>query len=120
MNKRREDNLQIACVSWFRLQYPNYIITSFPAGYVFEGDSTKRAIIGKRMKDMGYCVGIPDVFIPVARKFYHGLYVEFKAESNRLTQSQTIIIDKLMRENYYCAVCYSVESFMKTVNRYFE
>ena len=61
---RTEDNLQIACVKWFRLQYPNHIITSFPAGYVFAGDAKQRARTGKRMNDMGYCKGMPDLFIP--------------------------------------------------------
>ena len=52
--KRDEDHIQETCVRWYRLVHRDKMITSFPAGYVFGGDATKRAILGKRMKDMGY------------------------------------------------------------------
>jgi len=112
--KHLEEDIQICCVEWFKLQYPNIIIHHSPNG------GKRNAREAARFRKMGTCPGFPDIFIAKANNKYYGLFIEMKAESNRLTQSQTIIIDKLMRENYYCAVCYSVESFMKTVNRYFE
>ena len=47
--KRDEDHIQETCVRWYRLVHRDKMITSFPAGYVFGGDATKRAILGKRV-----------------------------------------------------------------------
>lgn len=115
---RKEDHLQKACVDWFRLQHRNLMITSFPAGYVFGGDKTQRAITGKRMKDMGYLVGIPDLLIPHANRFYFGLFVELKTETGKLSKEQKEVIGKLEHEGYKCSVCRSVEEFIETVNEY--
>jgi len=118
MSRRLEDNLQINCVSWFKMQYPKYIITSFPAGFVFGGNSTKRAITGKRMKDMGYLSGIPDLFIPHSRGMYHGLFIEMKIGKNQPTTNQRKVMSKLIDNGYKCEVCYTLEGFIEVVNDY--
>jgi hypothetical protein len=120
MNNRLEDNLQIACVRYFRLQYPQYLIFAFPAGFMFAGDETKRARTGKRMKEMGYCVGTPDIHIPVPNRFYHGMYIEMKVKPNKPTDNQLSVMKELEKCGYKCVVCYSIESFMEEVNRYFD
>ncbi|MCL2652087.1 MAG: VRR-NUC domain-containing protein [Candidatus Azobacteroides sp.] len=110
--KTVEHDIQATAIRWFRYQYPNHIIYAVPNG------SYRNKITAARLKEEGVLAGVPDVFIPVARKDFHGLYVEFKAEKNRLTQSQILIIDKLMQEGYQCEVCYSFDDFRKIVNNY--
>lgn len=115
---RKEDSLQVACVTWFRLRYRDLMITSFPAGYVFGGTQTQRAITGKRMKDMGYMIGVPDLLIPHANRFYHGLFVELKTEKGWLSKEQKAVMERLETEGYRCAVCRSLDDFMGVVNDY--
>lgn len=119
MSERLEDNLQINCVLWYKMQYRNRLITSFPAGYAFSGDKQKRAMTGKRMKDMGYLNGMPDIFIPEPISTYSGLFIELKVGRNTTSESQDKILDELRRRGYKVAVCYDIEAFMLEVNAYF-
>lgn len=115
---RTEDAIQAACIRWYKLKHRGKMITSFPAGYVFGGDATKRAILGRRMKEMGYMKGIPDLFIPHANRFYHGLFIEMKTEKGRLSHEQKEVIPRLESEGYKVAVCRSLDDFIGTVDRY--
>ena len=115
---RTEDAIQAACIRWYKLKHRGKMITSFPAGYVFGGDATKRAILGRRMKEMGYMKGIPDLFIPHANRFYHGLFVEMKTEKGRLSPEQKEVIPRLEAEGYKVAVCRSLDDFIVTVDGY--
>lgn len=118
MSRRLEDDLQVACVTWFKYQYPKHIITSFPAGFVFGGNPTKRAITGKRMKEMGYLNGIPDLFIAHPNGTYSGLFVELKVGRNKPTDSQKEVMEMLEKSGYKCEICYCVEEFRDTVKNY--
>lgn len=117
---REEDRIQMMCVRWFKLAHNEKIITSFPAGYVFSGDEIKRSRTGKRMKDMGYMNGTPDLLIPHANRFYHGLFIEMKTEKGVLNANQKEAMQELQNNSYKCEVCRSLEDFMKTVNTYFD
>ncbi len=55
----QEDRLQIACVRWFRIQYPEHLIHHSPNG------GKRNAIEAKKFKDMGVVAGFPDLFIAV-------------------------------------------------------
>jgi len=119
---RTEDNLQIACINWFKYQYPNILITSFPAGYVFAGTKQQRQRTGKRMNDMGYCKGMPDLFIPYPIKSNHGdycgLFIELKSESGRVNKEQQSTGAKLIELGYFVNVVRSIEEFINLVNSY--
>lgn len=43
---------------------------------------------GARMKLEGVKAGVPDLHLPVARKGYHGLWLELKAEGGRTSPEQ--------------------------------
>lgn len=119
MSKRLEDDLQVSCVFWYKIQYRNRLITSFPAGYAFSGNEQKRARTGKRMKDMGYLNGMPDLFIPEPVGRYSGLFIELKVGRNTTTDNQNEVLSKLCERGYKVAVCYNLDEFMKVVKAYF-
>ena len=110
--KHTEDNLQIACIEWFYLAYPNLIIHHSPNG------GFRNAREAARFKKMGTLAGMPDLHIPEPNGQYHGLYIELKAGKNRLTKNQSLIIEKLTNNKYKCEVCYSLDEFMSAVNNY--
>lgn len=118
MSNRKEDVTQESCVTWYKYQYPHSLITAFPAGFVFAGNKTKRAIMGKRMKAMGYTNGTPDIFIPHPNTGFHGLFIEMKVKPNTPTVTQKEMMNQLHANGYKCAVCYSLEEFMSVVNEY--
>lgn len=114
---REEDNLQKLCVKWFYLQYPTLVLMAFPAGFVFSGDSTKRASTGALMKAMGYRNGTPDLFIPKASNGFAGLFIEMKTSKGQVQPSQKEL-QAYLSGDYKCAICRSFEEFQKVVNEY--
>lgn len=56
---------------------------------------------GAKFKRMGVKAGVPDICIPIARKGYHGLYIELKrTQGGSLSESQRNWRDILIREGY--------------------
>jgi hypothetical protein len=92
------------------------MLLSFPAGYVFGGNKTKRAIIGKRMKNMGYTVGTADLFLAMPSAIYHGLFIEMKTAKGRQSPAQKDFERRALMSGYGYAICRSVEEFMETIN----
>lgn len=60
---------------------------------------------GRRLKLMGVKAGVPDLFLPVPRGKYHGLFIELKAENGKPTESQLWWRNELNGQDYFSAVC---------------
>ena len=58
---------------------------------------------------MAESAGYPDVGLDVARRGYHGLRIEMKYGNNKSTNKQREWQDRLDKEGYCVAVCYSFE-----------
>lgn len=63
------------------------------------------AIEARHLKQQGVKAGVPDLFLPVARGGYHGLFIEMKTESGRTSLSQEWWIEQLSKQGYLCIVC---------------
>lgn len=58
------------------------------------------------LKKTGVKSGVPDIFLPVARKGKHGLYVEMKRlKSGSISANQKEWIAELTAQGYECVVC---------------
>ncbi|MDR1199828.1 MAG: VRR-NUC domain-containing protein [Prevotellaceae bacterium] len=108
----KEHNIQVACVNWFRYQYPKHIIYAVPNG------GQRNCIVAAKLKAEGVLAGIPDLHIPEPHNNYHGLYVEMKTDRNKLTKKQISMIEKLRNKGYKCEVCYSFDEFVNVINDY--
>lgn len=60
----------------------------------------------RKLKREGVKPGVPDVFLPVARGGYHGLYIEMKHGNNKPTKDQLKWINGLKANGYKVEVCY--------------
>lgn len=109
---RAEDSLQAACVRFYRFQYPQHLIMSFPAGFVFGGDAVKRAMTANRMKAMGYQVGCPDLMIITPNEVR---FIEMKVDKGRLTDNQKEVHERLKNMGYRVDVCRSLDEFVEMV-----
>jgi len=70
------------------------------------------------LKQQGVKAGVPDIVLPVARGLYHGLFIEFKVGTNKLTPEQHDWLEALKAEDY-CAVCVNGwENAVKTIEQY--
>ena len=109
-----EHTLQVACVNWFRLQYPRELIFSIPNG------GHRAYSTAKRLKAEGTTAGILDLCIPTPMGEYHGLYIEMKYGYNKPSEAQKKIMAYLTKKGYLCAVCWSLDEFMQTINNYYK
>ena len=114
MMKNQESKLQQACVTWFRLQYPNKIIFCIPNG------GNRNIITATILKREGVLKGIPDLFIAEPMNNYSGLFIEMKHGKNKPSKEQVEVMDKLRERGYKVELCYSFDSFVQIVNDYFE
>lgn len=86
----------------------------------------RNLLVAKKMKAEGVKAGVPDIFLPVARGGFHGLFVEMKAESARpkkggkggLSDLQCEWIGELRKQGYRVAVCYGRDEAITEVTNY--
>jgi hypothetical protein len=71
-----------------------------------------------RLKKEGVKAGVPDVFLPVARGGFHGLYVEMKAKKGKLSDNQLFWIFDLSRQGYKTEVCFGWEQAKEKIEGY--
>lgn len=110
--KYKESRVQMSCVKWFRYQYPGVIIASFPNG------GYRTAITASIMKAEGQLAGMPDLFVPVAKHGYHGLFIEMKSDKGKMSSNQIEIHAKLTESGYNVEVCRSFEDFSQVIDTY--
>lgn len=109
-----EDDLQMQCVRWFRLQYPQLarLLHHSPNG----GRRDSRE--GARFKQMGTQAGFPDLILLVAAQGYHALLLELKTRTGRQQDSQKEYQQLAEAQGYRYVVIRSLEAFMDEVNTY--
>lgn len=110
-----EDQIQIACVNWFNLQYPKLalLLHHSPNG----GKRTRFEAI--QFKRMGTRAGFPDLILCFPSKDHHALFVELKTEKGRQQPSQIMMQRALEWAGYKYVICRSLDDFMKEVQSYF-
>lgn len=108
-----ESQLQISCVNWFRLQYPNCLIYSIPNG------GSRNKIEAKRLKAEGVIAGVADLFLMEPRNEYHGFYIEMKYGNTNKQSDNQLQFEKMCNERgYLYRVAKSFEEFVKQINDY--
>jgi hypothetical protein len=98
-----EHQEQVALFQWAALvanKYPELaLMFAIPNG-------GKRDIrTAAKLKAEGVKAGVPDVFLPVARGGYFGMFIELKSLTGRASQAQLAMMDSLSSQGYKCIVC---------------
>ena len=100
-----EESIQVACVKWFRLQYPNLVIFAVPNG------GSRNLYEAKNMKESGTLAGVADLVI--VGNGGKVLFVEMKAGKNKQEDSQVLFQNKVEKLGHKYIICRSKEQFMK-------
>lgn len=103
-----EESIQVACVKWFRLQYPNLVIFAVPNG------GSRNLYEAKNMKESGTLAGVADLVI--VGNGGRVLFIEMKAGKNKQEDSQVLFQNKVERLGHKYIICRSKEQFMKEVD----
>lgn len=127
--KHEEADLQTACVSWFRTQYPNYymLLISSLNGAHLQGNATQRAIKWNRLKQQGAVSGVADLQLLVAKQrgvtfvypdYYHGCFFELKTTKGKQSPAQAEFQKQVVAQGYEYVIIKDIESFIKKVKEY--
>ena len=71
-------------------------------------------------KNQGMLSGVPDLFLPVPKNGYHGLFIEMKSEKGRLTENQQWFLTNAESVGYKTVVCYGSKEVIAAIQAYYE
>lgn len=112
--RKKESELQIACVNWFRFAYPQfkYLLFSIPNG------GHRNILTAMRMKREGVISGVPDLFLSIGKNGFNGFYIEMKQGKGKLTSNQETFFHQAKKHNYKCEVITSLDQFIREISFY--
>lgn len=129
---QREGQLQIACVRWFRLQYPAFSTLLFhPKNEADGATSGKKLAINAAS---GVVPGVPDLILALPSmkdgktgiiyenpEVYFGLGIELKyGKTNNQSANQKRFQGYWQSAGYKYALCRSLEDFIEVVKAYMQ
>ena len=86
--QQNEHYEQSAVIQWFRLAYPKLIIFAIP-------NAAKRSPqLANYMKAEGMLAGVADLFLMKPSKTHHGLFIEMKSKTGKLTDQQKYFLEQ--------------------------
>lgn len=72
------------------------------------------------MKREGVLAGVSDIFLPVARGEFHGLYIELKVKGGKTSPDQEWWLEETTKQGYYSTVCFGWIEAKKVIEKYLE
>lgn len=118
--KQPEQAEQILLCSWFAKKYPEIDSIFF---HISNGTHVG-AYRGSILKKMGVKPGIPDIFLAVPRyekrETFHGLFIEMKSKTGKISPAQKLSHEKLREKNYKVEVCWSFMQARVIIQTYLE
>lgn len=112
-----EHEEQVTVIDWCEAMsrmHPNLNLI-----YAIPNAGKRSLAIGAKMKREGLKSGVPDLFLPVARKGYHGLYIEMKRrKGGSVSKEQKDWIRDLTEEGYQVLVCKGADEAIKAICDY--
>lgn len=129
---QREGQLQIACVRWFRLQYPAFAKLLFHPKNEADGATSGKKIAINAAS--GVVAGVPDLILALPSskdriegailehpEVYHGLGIELKfGKTNNQTAHQKLFQGYWQCAGYRYELCRSLEDFIRVVKEYMD
>lgn len=87
------------------------------------GDTQSSIIRGSMLKAEGVKKGVPDIFLPVPNKQYHGLYIELKVADRtkgRVSREQVEFMQEVRALGYCAVVCYGADEAKSAICEYYK
>ncbi len=117
---RSEHEEQVAVIAWAHRHEHEYggalrWLFAIPNG------GARDVRVAQKLKAEGVQRGVPDIFLPVARHGYYGLFVELKRVSgSRVEPEQKEWLAGLQENGYSVALCYGAEAAKEAIKQYLE
>ena len=108
--RRSETDEQITVVEWCDAM-------RIPIAHV-PNEGKRSPVAGRIMKRMGLRKGFPDLFVPLPRGGFHGLFVEMKAKGGKTTKEQEEWLSLLNQQGYAVCVAVGANEGIEKIKRY--
>lgn len=102
--QQREHIEQKAVMQW--AQHREEMIPELKNLFAVPNGGARHIVVAKRMKAEGVKRGVPDLFLAIPRKPFHGLFLEMKVDGNKTSAQQDDWILRLRAAGYRVEVCY--------------
>ena len=103
--KQVEHEEQVNLIKWWSLVHKQFGISEHLL-FAIPNGGQRNIIVASKLKAEGVRPGVPDLFLAVPKKDYHGLFIEMKKpKGGRVSDSQKEMIDDLNQLNYLSVVC---------------
>ena len=103
-------------------EWAETMLYKYPELWLLNGSlNGVRLSIGQavKAKRCGMKKGYPDIALNVARKGYHGLFVELKKRKGGVvSREQQEWLDRLSTQGYFAVVCRGYDAAVKTIEDY--
>ena len=112
-----EEQEQVAVFQWAEIMMNSYPELRWLIHIPNGGWRSKSEAV--RFKRAGVKKGVSDLFLPVARKGYHGLWIEMKRKKGgRLSPEQKEWIDGMFAQGYLAVRCDGADEAIGMLERY--
>lgn len=120
--RAKEHEIQCALFQWAGLQAKTIpaLALMFAIPNESYGNSKRDMLRGLKFKKEGRKAGVPDIFLPVASRGKHGLFLEMKSSTGRISDKQKAWLTALHMQQYETAVAYSLDEAIKIIKDYLQ
>lgn len=122
MSKTEESKIQIEVFDWIRENKESYpalkVIHHYPSSFF----GVNYGVV-MWLKKLGWIKGIPDIFIPISRNEFAGLYIEMKTAKGKLSPEQKEFFDLINLYSdtpYKTEVCRRSDEAIRSIKAYLE
>jgi len=117
-----EQASQAAVIAWANLASRTWPelrwLFAIPNGAFYGSDRRAAAIHAEKLRKSGLKPGVVDLFLPAARRGFHGLWIEMKRKGEQTTDDQDKFIAFVTNQGYHAQVCYSAEEAIALLRDY--
>ena len=117
MNVPTEHQEQCDLVKWFGLAYPAYA----PLLYAIPNGSNKSVVAAMKFKREGLRKGFPDLGLALARRGFHGLFIEMKRlKGSKTSPEQAAYVELLNDNDYSVSICRGYDEAVEKISWYMQ
>jgi len=111
-----EHQEQVMLINWWRMQYKQYKyhLWAIPNG------GSRHIVTAVNLKAEGVLAGVSDLFLMIPNTKYHGMFIEMKAKTGKVSDSQKEFMAAASSMNYLAVVCYGFEEAKEEITKYLQ
>jgi hypothetical protein len=114
--KKQEHAEQVALFKWIELAKGR--VPELALMFAIPNQSQGNIQRGRYYKAEGQKAGVPDTMLPVARRGYHGLFIEMKRSGGKPSEAQLMWKAWLKEQGYLSLICVGAEDAIDKLSWY--